>query len=364
MSTALQPPPVTQLAEGESPGQIKLRVQAIQQLMAEVLKPGTKDNEWSGDYGIIPGTGKKPSLWKSGSEQILAMFQIAVDPMVEDLSSEDCFRYRVTTRLTHAPSGQFLGAGVGEASSDETKYKWRRTYSQKEYEATPVDRRRVKFSQYKDGNGMWADKEELQVRQDPADIANTILKMAKKRSQIDATLTVTGASSMFDQDLEDLPEQQREEPKKRGRKGTAPANTDVMCTDCRAINGHLPSCKHAKKQEAAPPDEKQATTAPTLTKALFLILTIDSLLKKPDKDGKQEPYLRLNVVNQANEESVLFVWHKSLHEHLAGKIDKPLLCEFSTGKRVDGSAYRSLENILELAGVKYADNKPSAEDDF
>src|SRR5579863_7711980 len=108
----------------KSTGQIKQRVLAIQQLMADVLKPGTKENDWSGDYGIIAGTGTKPSLWKSGSEQILAMFEIAVDPIVEDLSTPDCYRYRVTTRLTNAATGIFLGAGIGEASSDETKYKW------------------------------------------------------------------------------------------------------------------------------------------------------------------------------------------------------------------------------------------------
>ena len=38
------------------------------------------------------------------------------------------------------------------------------------------------------------------------DAANTVLKMAKKRSFIDAVLTVTGASRIFTQDLEDIKE--------------------------------------------------------------------------------------------------------------------------------------------------------------
>lgn len=383
MSTAMQVVSPSELAQWKSPGAIKQRIVAIQQLMSEVLKPGTKDNEWSGDYGIIPGTGKKPSLWKSGSEQILAMFEIAVEPVVEDLSHEDCYRFRVTTRLTHAPSGTFLGAGVGEASSDETKYKWKKTFSQKEYESTPADRRRLKFSQYKDSTGMWADKEEMQIRQEPADVANTILKMAKKRSQIDATLTVTGASSMFDQDLEDLAvTDEREEPRKRGK--AAPSSPNVKCSECNATGGHLPRCSKRQAQAPAKPDpvmcgdcgqiDRHEPSCKHATKAVVeqpagnskiacLILSVDKLLKKADKEGKREPYVKLHVVNNANEEFDLFVWHKTPQEFFSEKvIDRPLMCEVSTGKKTDGTVYHSLESILELAGVTFVDNKPK--DDF
>jgi hypothetical protein len=45
-----------------------------------------------------------------------------------------------------------------------------------------------------------------QIRVNPSEMANTILKMAKKRSLIDAVLTSTAASDCFSQDLEDLPE--------------------------------------------------------------------------------------------------------------------------------------------------------------
>jgi hypothetical protein len=49
--------------------------------------------------------------------------------------------------------------------------------------------------------------EDMQVRTEPADVANTVLKMAKKRAQIDLTLTATAASDIFTQDVEDLPEE-------------------------------------------------------------------------------------------------------------------------------------------------------------
>jgi hypothetical protein len=43
-----------------------------------------------------------------------------------------------------------------------------------------------------------------QIRTEPADLANTALKMACKRAKIAMVLNVTAASDMFSQDLEDL----------------------------------------------------------------------------------------------------------------------------------------------------------------
>ena len=174
--------------------EIKAQVQSIQQVMEAVMKPDVH-------YGKIPGT-QKNTLYKAGSEKILSTFRIAVDPVVEDLSTADCYRYRVIARGV-LPTGEIVGAGVGEASTDEEKYKWRGSVCKAEFDATPEDRRRIKWDRY--------GKETQQVRTNPADLANTVLKMAKKRAQIDLTLTATGASDVFEQDLEDMPEELRDE---------------------------------------------------------------------------------------------------------------------------------------------------------
>jgi hypothetical protein len=100
-------------------------------------------------------------------------------------------------------TGNLMGVGVGEASSNEEKYKWRKPVCNEEYDETPEDRRREKWFHGKDGKPNYKAK---QIRTNPSDVANTILKMAKKRAQIDMTLTATAASDVFDQDLEDLPE--------------------------------------------------------------------------------------------------------------------------------------------------------------
>ncbi len=175
---------------------IKAQVQIIQQVMEAVMKEGHH-------YGKIPGT-PKPTLFKPGSEKLLSTFRIGVDPsgeMITDLSTYDCARYRVAVKGFSQTTGALLGVGIGECSSDEEKYKWRRPVCDEEFNETPDDRKRLKWA--KGENGPYQIK---QIRTNPADVANTILKMAKKRGQIDMTLTVTAASDIFDQDLEDLPE--------------------------------------------------------------------------------------------------------------------------------------------------------------
>lgn len=176
-----------------SPDVVSQRVQLVQQIYRSIMHDGTH-------YGKIPGCGDKPTLLKAGSEQLLMTFKLAVRPEVLDLSTPDCARYRVTVHITHAPTGNYLGSGLGECSSDELKYKWRAAVCKEEWDAAPVERRRLVYK-----NGARGAYTVQQVRQEIADVANTVLKMAKKRAQIDATLTVTAASDIFTQDIEDTP---------------------------------------------------------------------------------------------------------------------------------------------------------------
>ena len=169
---------------------VRAQVNLMQDVMLEVMRDGTH-------FGVIPGT-KQKSLYKAGAEKIMSTFRLAADPEVTDLGREGEIHYRVKVSIRSA-SGQFLGAGIGECSSSEEKYAWRGAVHVKEWQATPENRRRVKF--LRDG------REIQQVRTNPADVSNTILKMAKKRGLTDAVLTVTAASDLFTQDIEDLPDE-------------------------------------------------------------------------------------------------------------------------------------------------------------
>ena len=169
---------------------LRAHVNLVQEVMKAVMKDGTH-------YGVIPGT-PKPSLWKPGAEVLAATFRIAVSYRTEDLSTLDVVRYRVTAIGTHQTSGIVMGEGMGECSSGEEKYKWRKAYDE-EFNATPEDRKRIKYGKYT----------AKQVRTEAADLANTVLKMACKRAQVAMTLNVTAASDIFTQDIEDLPEELR-----------------------------------------------------------------------------------------------------------------------------------------------------------
>jgi hypothetical protein len=188
-----------ELARPQTAVEVRAQVNLIQEVMRAVMLENIH-------YGVIPGT-KKPTLYKPGSEKLLSTFHIAIEPIVEDLSTSDEARFRVITRATSVGSGAYLGSGVGEASSAEDKYQWRASVCDAEFDATPEDRRRLKFKVANNTEGYYTIK---QVRTNVPDIANTVLKMAKKRSQIDVTLTVTGASDIFSQDIEDLPEEYRD----------------------------------------------------------------------------------------------------------------------------------------------------------
>jgi hypothetical protein len=179
--------------------EIRAQVNTVQEVMKAVMKDGTH-------YGVIPGT-PKPSLWKPGAEVLCATFRIAQRYHVEDLSTADVVRYRVRCEGVHQGTGIVMGEGLGEASSGEEKYKWRKSGSRAEFDAAPADRKRIKHG-YSRTDGEYQIR---QVRTEPADVANTILKMAAKRAQVAMTLNVTAASDIFTQDIEDLsPELQRE----------------------------------------------------------------------------------------------------------------------------------------------------------
>ncbi len=171
---------------------MKARINLLQIVMRNVMKKETH-------YGTIPGCGK-PSLWKPGAEIIMAAFNLSVEPIAEDLSKDDEIRYRVKVTIK-APNGQIVGSGIGECSSNEEKYKWRKAVCEEEFAETPEDRRRQKWVKPYQKQAFKI----AQIRTNPADLANTILKMAKKRALIDGVLTATAASDIFTQDLEDLP---------------------------------------------------------------------------------------------------------------------------------------------------------------
>lgn len=132
------------------------KIADFQAIVQGALKPGK-------DYGIIPGC-DKPSLLKPGAEKINMMMGVTSEydimDKVEDYE-KGFFAYNI--KCTLSKNGYKITEGVGNCNSRERKY----------------------------------------VSQDPYSITNTILKMAKKRAYIDASLTVASLSDIFTQDVDD-----------------------------------------------------------------------------------------------------------------------------------------------------------------
>lgn len=181
---------------------VKEQVNLIQHVLREVMQDGQH-------YGKIPGCGDKPTLLKPGAEKIMMTFRMAADPEVEVVENGDGHReYRVSTRLTTMNSGMFLGKGVGCCSTMESKWRYR---TQTTGQEVPKAYWKTRDSELLGGpqystkkiSGTWMICEKIE-HDNPADYYNTCLKMAKKRSLVDAILTATAASDIFTQDLEDM----------------------------------------------------------------------------------------------------------------------------------------------------------------
>lgn len=204
MNAVVELKPAGALATTQSTGRMAVsdiitHVQNVQEVMRAVMKPGVH-------YGTIPGAGDKVTLFKPGAEVLCMAFHVGDTYEVEDLSTADKIRYRVNCIGKHQVTGGVLGSGLGEASSSEEKYKWRKAICTEEFEATPANLRRKKFAKAKGGGFYMQD----QVRTEPDDLANTVLKMANKRAKVAMTINVTACGDMFNQDLEDLDETLRD----------------------------------------------------------------------------------------------------------------------------------------------------------
>jgi hypothetical protein len=111
-----------------------------------------------------------------------------------------------------------------------------------------------------EGIGSCNSRERRYKNQDAANIANTILKMAKKRALVDATLSATRASGIFTQDLEDM-EIERVEREDSARYERAVAAASSRGEESSTRSSFVPA-REAREQHAA-----NSTNANVLTEA-------------------------------------------------------------------------------------------------
>lgn len=153
------------------------------------------------DYGTIPGT-NKPTLFKSGAEKINMIFGIYQEyEFLKDVSDFDRGFFCYEIRCTLFRNGKPVSQGVGSCNSREKKYRYAIKNKSQLAECGIAPENAIAFT---DRNGYTKYRVE---DPDIADKANTILKMAKKRALLDATLQLASLSEIFTQDLEDYADQ-------------------------------------------------------------------------------------------------------------------------------------------------------------
>lgn len=239
-------------------GDVRSQVNLIQSVMAEVMK---KDEH----YGVIPGTGSKPSLLKAGAEKLCLVFRLAPDYDIQEMREGQHVTITSKCFLTHIPSGQRYGAGMGSCSTRESKYAYRQggvkcpscgkeaIIKGKDFKNDGLPTGWICFAKkggcgtkFKDGDtAIESQPRGRMPNEDLADQYNTVLKMANKRSLVAAVLNTTAASDIFTQDIEDMPHLQAEIVKDEDRKQTDdrpkvdPAQIDAIHTSLSKNNVEL-----------------------------------------------------------------------------------------------------------------------------
>ena len=172
-----------------NPGQY---VRRLNYIYLHLLQKGT-------DYGTIPGT-QKPTLYKAGAELLAMSLGLRTETTVVAETKE---MFGISMIMCSAHTEVFwgeakIGDGYGSCSSAETKYAFRWLPESKVPKNYDKEKLYSEEGQYGRRYRVPSNVNEIM------DVANTVTKMAIKRSYVDAVLRVTGASRIFTQDLEDL----------------------------------------------------------------------------------------------------------------------------------------------------------------
>lgn len=199
-----------------TPHDVREQVNLIQLVMKEVMK---KDEH----YGVIPGTGTKPTLLKAGAEKLCLTFRLAPSYEVVKTREGQHIDIDSTCTLLHIPSGKVFGQGMGSCSTRESKYAYRKAVRKcpncgaeaiikgKDFKGDGKPTGWVCFAKRGGCGTKFQDGDQAvegqalgrTANEDLADQYNTVLKMANKRSLIAAVLNATAASDIFTQDLDE-----------------------------------------------------------------------------------------------------------------------------------------------------------------
>lgn len=196
--------------------------QQIEMIRGQVQKHLKRDV----DYGVIEGT-ERDTLYKTGAEKIAQIFLTRPEYEIEERITDwekGLFAYEYKCSLISLETGKVVAQGVGECNTFEPKYFFRNAGR----ECPNCGEEAIIKGKEDYGGGWlcwrkrngcgetWVDNTDQarafetmevgQIESRPADRAgqrNTVKKLSKKRSLVDAALGIGALSAIFTQDMED-----------------------------------------------------------------------------------------------------------------------------------------------------------------
>lgn len=209
------PAPPAQLARGIEPVMNAVEaLKAIRTFVASELKPGV-------DFGLIPGTGDKPTLLKPGAEKIALYYQTRISYAIDRMELGDGhIEFQVRCDLLARSNGATASEGYGSCCTMESKYRWRKADRVCPLCGQPsIIKGREEYgggwlcfakkggcgAKYHDGDQSIEGQQTGRVENvDVWDSRNTCLKMGLKRALVSAVLSLGSLSELFTQDVEDI----------------------------------------------------------------------------------------------------------------------------------------------------------------
>lgn len=192
---AAQPPEEYRARFVMAPAEAAELDRQLRECMRAVLQPDV-------DYGVIPGMGNKPSLFKPGAEKLIQWFGFGFENVRDEIERDaDGSRVGVTYKCTvykQLADGRKVTVATceGYAGYDEDKF-----YTPLEAARAKAEANERKWAA-KDNRAPWPAKwENVSEYRAPW---NSVLKMAQKRALVGAAIDATAAAGLFTQDLEDM----------------------------------------------------------------------------------------------------------------------------------------------------------------
>lgn len=188
-------------------------LKTIREFVAKELKEGT-------DFGAIPGMDeKKKVMLLPGAQKVNMLYNCypRYSVTTHDLGNGHV-EFQVITELVNRTTDSVVGSGIGSCATMESKYRWRKaSRSCPRCGKESIIKGREEFgggwlcfakkggcgAKFKDDDDSITSQVVGRVEnQDIYDVRNTVLKIAKKRSLVDASIGLGCLTELFTQDLE------------------------------------------------------------------------------------------------------------------------------------------------------------------